>query len=187
MKIFFASIFFALCITGCAGSGEQNRKTKIVEIESSLYPCYGEGLALCMQVKEEGKSYRLINGEIAGFNYTFGHTYMLEIEETPIVNPPQDGSSVARKLVRIVSKIEDEIGKEYKLQFSGDLTSVVTFDDQKYQLLGYGFNCLSAIDCSNLLELHSIFPPPKIQHNLFLKFQYAGNSELVLVAYGQLN
>lgn len=42
---------------------------------------------------------------IEGFAHQPGFTYDLIVGVTPIPNPPQDGSNVAQRLIKVVSKV----------------------------------------------------------------------------------
>lgn len=67
--------------------------------------CVGEGIQKCLLVKEEPEAeWRRFYDSIEGFEYQEGYLYEILVDATPVENPPADGSSIAYRLVRIVSK-----------------------------------------------------------------------------------
>lgn len=58
------------------------------------------------------------SSEISGFDYEWGHVYELKIEERPVENPPQDGSSIDFKLREVISKtrVDDAVTFEILLK-----------------------------------------------------------------------
>ncbi|MFI9504325.1 DUF4377 domain-containing protein [Nocardia sp. NPDC052566] len=69
-------------------------------------PCTGVAPMTCLQVKRNPDSeWELFYNQIAGFEYQPGYHYQLEVEETPVANPPADASSVSYRLIKIVNKV----------------------------------------------------------------------------------
>jgi hypothetical protein len=67
--------------------------------------CTGEGIRKCLLVKQEPEAeWRRFYDSIEGFEYQEGYLYEILVDATPVENPPADGSSMAYRLVRIVSK-----------------------------------------------------------------------------------
>ncbi len=187
MKFLGLVLCTPLLLAGCGGSGELEGTAKVIEVDSYLQSCIGEAVAVCMRIREDGESdYTLFYDSITGFDYDFGYSYTLEVEELMISDPPQDGSSLEWKLVQVVSKVEDDIGTEYSLSFSGNLDSAVTLVGDEYQVFDINFSCLPELDCGSLLDLHNNLAPPAVHNNLELRFQYAGDSKLVLISHGQI-
>ncbi|MBQ8421400.1 MAG: DUF4377 domain-containing protein [Bacteroidales bacterium] len=67
-----------------------------------------------MMVKEDGKKNwnPMYFWEIEGFEYIRGFEYLLKVEKTHLVDPPQDASSVKYKLIEILSE-EFKLGEGY--------------------------------------------------------------------------
>lgn len=84
--------------TGC---GHQ----EVWEVDHYRSSCHGIGPGLCVTVKDAltGKGVR-VHGGIKGFSHEWGYRYKIEVAVTPVLNPPQDGSSVRYELVRILEK-----------------------------------------------------------------------------------
>jgi hypothetical protein len=74
-------------------------------VAPSRVDCVGEGVQKCLLVKEEPEAeWRRFYDSIEGFEYQEGYLYEILVDATPVENPPADASSMAYRLVRIVSK-----------------------------------------------------------------------------------
>lgn len=100
---FFLSVFV---LVSCNDSSETLENRFI--IASQTIECQGEAQQQCLLVKttENQQNWQFFYSEITGFNYQEGYEYVIVVEETSIKNPPQDGSSIAYKLIEIISKTE---------------------------------------------------------------------------------
>ncbi len=83
----------------------QAEKTLI--IASQKADCVGISPQKCFLVKEnDAQNWTFFYDSIINFEYEEGFEYELIVSEKAIKNPPQDSSSIATTLVKIVSKIE---------------------------------------------------------------------------------
>lgn len=115
----------ALLLTACGGSGGAVAST--LEVDHYREPCVGEARFLCMRAKEKGEAdFTFMYDAIKGFEPTWGHTYVLEIEETSVPNPPADGSSVEYSLKSVVSDTPVNPATTFVVQVDG------SFDDKGY-------------------------------------------------------
>ena len=67
--------------------------------------CEGAGPQECYLVKENPEDeWELFYNQIEGFNYEEGFDYEIEVEVTPVENPPADGSSLQYTWIRTLNK-----------------------------------------------------------------------------------
>lgn len=70
--------------------------------------CEGEGAQECYLVKQNpDDEWELFYNEIEGFNYEPGFDYEIEVEVTPIENPPAGGSSLQYSWIRTLNKVQN--------------------------------------------------------------------------------
>lgn len=83
----------------------QRLETKTLFVDSQLATCTGVGPMQCMRVRSDAsQDWTLFYDTIEGFNYEAGYTYELRVSETPVENPPADGSSIKTTLIEVVKK-----------------------------------------------------------------------------------
>ena len=58
--------------------------------------------------RKPGGRWERFSGEIKGFKPKPGHFARIEVEITPMLDPPADGSSLAHKLLRIIGEATSE-------------------------------------------------------------------------------
>ena len=76
-----------------------------LEVDAHRVPCTGEARTRCLRVRVlPDTSWRLFYQQIEGFAFEEGYRWRLEVERRPVPNPPADASSVAYRLVRVLSK-----------------------------------------------------------------------------------
>ncbi len=81
---------------------------KIFYINSEQKDCTGVGPMKCLQYKENpADGWKLMYQGINGFNYEPGYLYKIKVKQAKVPNPPADGSSIAYKLLKIISKNKD--------------------------------------------------------------------------------
>ena len=69
--------------------------------------CVGEATQLCFLVKEKPEhDWIYFYDPIQGFTYEPGFTYKILVGLTRIENPPQDGSSIAWRLIEVLEKVK---------------------------------------------------------------------------------
>lgn len=96
-------------LVGCS-SGEDSAPDASGEVvrmwvEPDLVECTGVGPMECLQVAyTEGGEPELFYDAIDGFTFTEGTRYVLDLEVTEVADPPADASSLAYRLVEVVSE-----------------------------------------------------------------------------------
>lgn len=100
-----ATTFFQCAENAAKTSSKTPEKTETMTIQHYKVPCQGESVQLCYLVKTQGQTdWEYWYDEIQGFDYEWGYVYTLEVNKTTIDNPPQDGSSIAIRLVKVLKK-----------------------------------------------------------------------------------
>lgn len=97
------------------GIGEESVRT--LEIAPHKAPCFAPFPALCLQAREPGEPKFLnLSGTPEGFDFRWGITYVIEVEEHEVSTVIQDGSSVRRELKRIVSETPVSEGSAFTME-----------------------------------------------------------------------
>lgn len=65
----------------------------------------GEGLMPALRIKRTpGAEWEWLPDEIEGYEHREGEGATIEVETTPVANPPAGGSSLRHRLVRVISR-----------------------------------------------------------------------------------
>lgn len=100
-----ATSFFQCAENTAKTRSKTPEKTETMTVQHYKVPCQGESIQLCYLVKTQGQAdWEYGYDEIQGLEYEWGYVYTLEVSKTTIDNPPQDGSSNAIKLIKVVNK-----------------------------------------------------------------------------------
>ncbi|GGP24586.1 META and DUF4377 domain-containing protein [Silvimonas amylolytica] len=80
---------------------------RVIQVAPDTKTCSaGAGQMQCLQVRDAAdQPWTLLYGGIDGFEYQPGTLYTLRIKETPVDNPPADGSGIKRSLVRVLTTL----------------------------------------------------------------------------------
>ncbi|WP_353241825.1 DUF4377 domain-containing protein [Providencia sp.] len=104
-KLLLASSMLMLLV-GC-----QTAKTADIDnnktfyVDSTLADCVGVAPMKCMKVKENpNDDWQLFYSSIQGFEYQPGFSYILQVKQFDVPNPPADAPSIRYELVKIVEK-----------------------------------------------------------------------------------
>lgn len=94
-----------VAVLGCSSATAPAERVFELEVAEQRVPCTGVGPRECLQVRERGDaSWELFYSGIAGFTYEPGFRYVLRVAGRTVPNPPADGSSLAYRLVDVVSR-----------------------------------------------------------------------------------
>jgi hypothetical protein len=78
------------------------------EVDAHRVACTGVARTRCLRVRVlPDTSWRSFYDPIEGFTYEEGYRWRLEVERRQVPNPPADGSSLAYRLVRVISTERD--------------------------------------------------------------------------------
>ncbi|HEX7979838.1 MAG TPA: DUF4377 domain-containing protein [Gemmatimonadaceae bacterium] len=105
-------LVLALGVLACASrapsreAGIQDSAERVtLEVDAHRVPCTGEARTRCLRVRVlPDTSWRLFYNRIEGFTYEEGYRWRLEVDRRRVPNPPADGSSLAYRLVRVISR-----------------------------------------------------------------------------------
>ncbi len=156
------------------------QQTKTYFIDSKLSVCEGLNQRSCLRVKElEKDDYTLFYDSIEGFDFAWGLTYQIKVEQTDIVDPPADGSSIKTKKIGQINYTEDSIGTEYpytnvKLN---EHTFQKTDEQGVFKFLGNEFSCAEELNCAELILGY------KDQSSVDVTFRYLGRSQIELTSW----
>lgn len=119
-----AATFLHCAENAAKTSSKTPQKNETMTVQHYKVPCQGESVQLCYLVKTQGQNdWEYFYDEIQGFDYEWGHVYTLEVNKTTIDNPPQDGSSIAIKLVKVLKK--EAVTEHFELPLSIDGTPLL--------------------------------------------------------------
>ncbi len=94
-----------LAVLGCSSATAPSERVFDLEVAEQRVPCVGVGPRECLQVRERDDApWELFYADIAGFTYEPGFRYVLRVARRAVPNPPADGSSLAYRLVDVVSR-----------------------------------------------------------------------------------
>jgi hypothetical protein len=114
-----ATTFFQCAENAAKTSSKMPEKTETMTVQHYKVPCQGESIQMCYLVKTQGQTdWEYGYDEIQGLEYEWGYVYTLEVSKTTIDNPPQDGSSIAIKLVKVLKK--EAVTGSFELPLSMD-------------------------------------------------------------------
>lgn len=89
--------------------GAQDTVRVTMEVAPHRVACTGEGRMRCLRVRiPPDTSWRYFYDPIEGFAYEEGFRWRLEVDRRRVPNPPADGSSLAYRLVRVISKVREQ-------------------------------------------------------------------------------
>lgn len=110
---------------GAFQGGEQDVQTKTVSIQpyKSLQN-YEHFRRMVLECDDDWVEY------IDGFDYEWGYTYALEIEETRLASDLSDGTRYEHKLLREISKTPAPDSLEFRLYLSGQVYYYDLGDDE---------------------------------------------------------
>jgi heat shock protein HslJ len=87
-----------------ASAQGQETETRTIFVAPTLADCMGMTPQKCYQVKDSADAdYALSSIPIEGFKFEVGFVYELEIEVTPVENPPADAPSETWRLLEVVN------------------------------------------------------------------------------------
>ena len=107
------ALVLTICVMACAtwrapsrGASLQDGAVRVtLEVDAHRVACTGEARTRCLRVRVlPDTSWRRFYDPIAGFTFEEGYRWRLEVERRRVPNPPADGSSLAYRLVRVISK-----------------------------------------------------------------------------------
>ena len=96
-------------VGACRGATEPGERVRTFEVAPAKVACVSWFPTECLRVRTPPDTgWRLFYDPIEGFAYEAGYRYVIQVAERPVPNPPADGSSLAYRLVRVVSRTAAE-------------------------------------------------------------------------------
>lgn len=157
MKYNLILLIILFFLAGCSesdSSDEQKVQREIWNIASSPKLCQSVITNFCLRYTVEGDDEeKVLYAQVEGYSHTWGASDTIEIEKSPISNPPADGPTTKYKLLKVINYATAPIGIIFT--YNDVPFNITTFiqEQDKFFLLGYEVNCAAAILCNELLDL----------------------------------
>jgi hypothetical protein len=96
---------FCIAAAACRSLTEPAERVFTLEVAEQKVPCVGIMPQQCLQVREQPTAqWQLFYDGIDGFVYEPGYRYLLRVAERRVPDPPADGSSLAYRLLFVISR-----------------------------------------------------------------------------------
>ena len=93
-------------ITACSDLFGPRERVVVMDIAPQRVPCVGVGPMQCLSVREHpDTAWTLLFDGIEGFSFEPGYQYTIRVAVRTVNNPPADGSSVAYRLLALITKV----------------------------------------------------------------------------------
>ena len=153
------AVVAALAPMGCGLVGLDGSEIVEYEVAPHKGRCFGLFETLCLQVRTPGEQdFRNLFETPRGFEFEWGYRTVIRVEETPVDNPPADGSSIRRVLVRVLSRVAVEPGTSFDLRLSSE--AFTRLGPDRYEVFNgeVVVRCLSEADCDALESVQVAAP-----------------------------
>jgi hypothetical protein len=125
-------------------------KTQTLVVQHYQVPCQGESTMMCYLVKKQDQEdWEYFYDEIQGLDYEWGYVYTLEVSIENITNPPQDGSSIATKVEKVLKKEKVAEGTTFELPLAVEGTPMLTQQGKSWTY----FNTIEVVSTPDLDSL----------------------------------
>jgi hypothetical protein len=146
------SVTVLATIAGCSLLDPEQADVRTYEVDHHGIECGGESLDLCLLAREVGDAAFVAFFPIPeGFEHRWGYRYVLEVTETPIENPPADGSGVRRQLNSVLSETRVASGVSFEVVLTGGERRVKRLGESRFDIYGVAeFECPGDLHCGEL-------------------------------------
>ena len=97
-----------IIVPACTDPTRPGERELVMEVASTRVPCVGVVPMECLQVRWSASSpWELFYDSIEGFSWEAGNRYVLRVARREILDPPADGSSVAFRLLEVLSTVPE--------------------------------------------------------------------------------
>ena len=139
----------ALAVAACGGTDPDDVRT--VEVAAHKAICAGPFFRFCLQIQDVGSDvWTFAYDTPEGFAFEWGVRQRIVIEEEPIENPPPDGSSIRRTLVRVEERRTLPEDRSFSLVVPGGSTSESEPGVHQFHFGSEAFVCAGRGDCEAL-------------------------------------
>ncbi len=91
--------------TAACGLTGPEPEVRTFEVAANRPTCFGVGPMLCLEVREPGApDWTYMYHKPQGFEFSWGVETTIVVEETEVEDPPQDGSSIRRRLIEVLDE-----------------------------------------------------------------------------------
>jgi hypothetical protein len=138
-----------LAATACGTTDPDDVRT--VDVAAHKAVCAGPFFRFCLQIRDVGSDeWTFAYDTPIGFEFEWGVRQRIVIEEEPIENPPPDGSSIRRTLVRIQDRRSLAADSVFTLVVPGGATSESETGVHQFHFGSEAFACTGRADCDQL-------------------------------------
>lgn len=147
-----AALVAGLLSLGACGLLDPDDVTRrTYEVAPHRAVCTGLWYWLCLRVRPPGTSeWSLMYETPRGFEFEWGVTKRIVVEERTIENPPADGSSIERTLVRVEVRTIDPADSLFTLIVPGEATTSPAPGLHTLDFAQESFRCAGGPDCDGL-------------------------------------
>jgi hypothetical protein len=104
LRMLGAALLYGV-MSSCTSITGVDERVFDLEVAEQQVPCVGMAPQQCLQVRERSDApWTLFYDGIEGFTYEPGFRYLLRVAVRQVPNPPADGSSLAYRLVDVLTK-----------------------------------------------------------------------------------
>lgn len=150
LSIIYSLLFIAL--SGCGNAQLNESKEMKLKVYHYKVPCVGEGIQLCLFVSKNGGDPEYFYDEIEGFDYKWGYSYEISVEQKKKNNPPPGASSFSYLLKRVIKKNKVQADETFELPVTLDDNILIETKDDKCQYAGSLSIKTDKITCASLLS-----------------------------------
>lgn len=149
-----AAALASVCALGACDltdPGEDEAVRRTYEVAPHKVVCTGEGFRFCLQVRTPGTTEWGFAYDVPqGFEFEWGVTQRIVVDERNLENPPEDGSSVERTLVRVEARTSDPADSLFTLLVPGPTATSPTPGLHALDFGSESFLCDAGPDCDGL-------------------------------------
>lgn len=141
-----------IALAACSMLEPEQAEVSVYEVEHYGVECGGEGLHLCLLARAPGEgAFKALFPLPTGFEYRWGFRYTIEVIETPISNPPADGSAIRRRLRSVRSSERVAVGTDFSVALTGGVGRVEQTGDTRFRIYDVAeFECPVDLRCDEL-------------------------------------
>ena len=141
----------ALFVVGCGIIGPSGSERRVYEVAAYKAGCTGVGPRMCLQVRDVGAVDfgNLFDGP-SGFDYQWGHEYVIVVKERPRDELIADASSVVRTLDRVASMTPVAPGTTFEILVAAEGLRPSGTDSFTLFSEPVTIECVIAVDCADL-------------------------------------
>lgn len=146
-------VFAAAAVAAC-GLTDPDRPRRTLDVAAHKAVCAGPFHRFCLRVREPGATeWTFLYDTPRGFDFEWGVATRIVVEEREIRDPPPDGSSTERTVVRVVSRETLPPGSRFTLLVPGGTTGEEGEGVHRFDFGAEAMRCVDGPDCDGLARV----------------------------------